>query len=226
MATRKSTSTGTKKTTSAKKPKAEKPVIEEKALPVETAQTEIEAPQPVVQAVVYKNAGDEMMTVIHLSSSRTPVSYGNGKKKVFERFGDRFSLSVREFEQEFAPAPVADALLKQKILAVGEDCPKEIRERLDIDFDDNELLTPTRYKELMKLDKDAVCELFEQLCIEHKRLVARLFMDDFEGNQGLNCQRDKIMALNEISKRGLGEGERGLFAGLLEDISAKEAANY
>ena len=221
----KSTKTTTSKTTK-KSTKAEKPV--EKATSVETVLTEptTVAPNPVVQAVVYKNAGDEMMTVIHLSSSRTPVSYGNGKKKVFERFGDKFSLSVREFEQEFAPSPVVDALLKQKILAVGDDCPNEIRERLDIDYSNGKLLTPKQYKELVTLDTAELKDVFEHLCKEHKVLVARLFMDDFELNEGRNCQHEKIKALNDISKKDVAEGERGLFAGLLEDITAKEAMHY
>lgn len=224
MATRKS-ATSTKKTTTARKPKAEKPAIEN-ATAVETVLTAQVAPQPAVQAVVYKNAGDEMMTVIHLSSSRTPVSYGNGKKKVFERFGDKFSISVREFEQEFAPSPVADALLKQKILAVGEDCPKDIRERLDIDYNDGELLTPARYKQLVSLNTPELIDVFTPLCREHKMLVARLFMDDFESNGGRNCQREKIKALNDISKQCVGEGEKGFFATLLSWITEKEEKEY
>lgn len=216
---------GTKKTTSARKSsKVTKPAVEEVAS-VETVLIEEPTPQPVVQAVVYKNAGDEMMTVIHLSSSRTPVAYGNGKKKVFERFGDKFSISVREFEQEFAPTPVVDALLKQKILAVGEDCPKEIRDRLDIDYNDGELLTPARYRELVRLELPQLIEVFKPLCKEHKLLVARIFMDDFESG-GQNCQYEKIKALNDISKEGLGQGERGAFATLLDWITEKESQKY
>lgn len=182
--------------------------------------------EPPVKRVVYQNAGDQMMTVIHLYSQRTPVTYGNGKKKVFNRFGERFSISVREFEQEFATSPVGEALLQQKILAIGEDCPKEIRERLDIDYSAKELITPERYRTLLSLEKDEVVELFESLCFEHKQLMAKIFADDFESNEGRNCQRDKIKALNDVSKKYVSAGEKGMFAAILQAISDKEEADY
>lgn len=189
---------------------------------VESPKTE----EPPVQRVIYQNAGDQMMTIVHLYSQRTPVSYGNGKKKVFNRFGEKFSISVREFEQEFASSPVGEALLKQKILAVGEDCPKEIRERLDIDYSANELITPDRYRTLLSLDTQDAIELFETLCFEHKQLMAKIFADDFESNDGRNCQREKIKALNDVSKKYVNAGETGMFALLLEAISEKEKAEY
>ena len=212
-------------------PKVETKVEEavEKEIPMPKEEpTPAVAPQPIreVQKIIVQSAGDQMMTVIHLYAQRTPIPYSNGKKKVFNRFGEKWSISVREFEQEFAPSPVADALLKQKIIAVGDDCPQEVRDRLDIDYDFSQLITPERYKTLLTLGIDEVCALFEQLCFEHKQFMAKCFVDDFENNDGRNCQREKIKALNDLSKKYVEGGERGMFASLLEDVTNKEKKQY
>lgn len=211
-----------KKTATRKKTEA---TVETMAINFPEATTEVANPAPVVQKVLYANAGDEMMTVVHLYPSRTPVSYGNHKKKVFERFGDRFSLSVREFEQEFAPAPVANALLEQRLLVVGDDCPQEIRDRMGLNYGTKELLDPVTAQTLVSLPADELCEVFRALCMEHKRLAIKLFADDFEKG-GRNCQRDKLLKLNEVSKEFVEPGERGMCADLLDEITRKEEKSY
>lgn len=230
MATKKSGTTTRKSTTKTTKsattvsPKAEKVEKVEQVI-VEERKTE---EQPIVKEVLYTNSGDKMMSIIHLSTGRTPVSYGNGKKKVFKGYGDKFSISTREFEQEFAPSSVGEALLKQKILAVGEDCPQEIKDRLDINFDEKELLSPRAYRELLTLPTEDVCNLFKDLCMEHKYMVVRCFADDLETNDGRNCHRDKITKLNDISKAyvNVERGERGMFANILEEMSNRESKKY
>lgn len=179
-----------------------------------------------VQKLIYQNAGDQMITLYHLYPNRTPVYYGNGRKKVFNKFGEKWSISVREFEQEFAPTPVAEMLLKQKTLVLGSDCPDEVRERLDIDYTDGKLITPEVYKILLGLNTDEVCQLFEDVCIEHKQLMVQIFCDDLEATKGQHCQREKIKALNDISKKYVEAGKPGMFASLLKAISAIEEEHF
>ena len=225
-ATKRTTKQATEKT-SAKKVKEEKPVIEESVIEPEiinAAENEpIETPQ--VQPVLYANAGDRIMTVIHLSFSRTPVYYGNGKKKVFNKFGEKWSISVREFEQEFAPSSVPTALFEQKVITVGEDCPKDIRERMELGYQPNEILSERQARELFSMSDDELCELFDTLCLEHKRLIVKCFADDLE-NGGLHCDRNRLLKLNDISKNYVEDGQRGMFANILEEITYNEAQNY
>lgn len=226
MAKTTSAKSTTKKTTTKKKTTSELP-IEEKVVEPVVEQPVMEEPvaDQTPTPVVYANPGDKMMTVIHLCFSRTPVHYGNGKVKVFNKFGDKFSLSVREFEQEFASSAVGSALLEQRLLAVCDDCPDETRERLDLEYKKGELLNPQTVKALYTMPDSQLCEVFENLCMEHKILVAKYFADDFE-NGGFHCSRAKIKKLNDISKKYVEEGQRGLFAGLLEQITHAEEENY
>lgn len=221
----------TNKTSTTKKntvaPKKEPPAEVETVvtIPVETAVEAPVASTPVVPQVVYANPGDQMMTVIHLDLGANYVSYGNGKQKVFKNFGDKWSISVREFEQEFAPSTVGTLLLQQRLLAVGDDCPQETRDRLDLNYGKKELLTLKQKSAIYTMPEDELVDLFNGLCYEHKVLVARCFADDFE-NGGFHCERSKIKRLNDASKAFVQKGERGMFAPLLEQITHAEEEDY
>lgn len=225
MANTKTTAKSTAKKTTTKKTSKEASVKEVKDAKPVAAEAVEKASEPVTQTILYTNAGDQMMTVVHLCLSRTPVSYGNGKKKVFNTYGEKFSISVREFEQEFAPSPVGTALLEQRVLVVSDDCPAEVRDRMNLNYKDGELLTLNRLNALFGMSLDELCELFEALCVEHKSLVVQKFMDDFEAG-GRNCDRQKLLKLNELSKKYVKDGSRGMFASLLEDVTNKESQTY
>lgn len=219
----KTTTTSTKSSTTKKKAKAPEQAAQPKV--VETPAVSAVEASPSPTQIIYANPGDKMMTVIHLDFGANYVSYGNGKQKVFNHFGDKWSISVREFEQEFAPSPVGALLLQQRLLTVGDDCPQETRDRLDLNYEKNELLNPNQIKTIYTMPEDELVELFKELCYEHKILVARYFADDFE-NGGFHCERTKIKKLNDASKAYVKDGERGMFAPLLEQITHAEEENY
>lgn len=244
MAKTASAKSTTKKTTTKKKTTSELPVVETTVQiaveePIEEepvtvtvdAEPDVEPVETAPASVVYANPGDKMMTLIHLCFSRTPVHYGNGKVKVFNKFGDKFSLSVREFEQEFASSSVGSALLEQRLIAVCDDCPADTRERLDLEYGKGEILNPKTVKGLFTMPDEQLCEVFENLCMEHKALVVQYFANDLEppqmgGTNGFHCSRAKIKKLNDISKKYVKEGERGMFASILEQITRAEEENY
>ncbi|MHC1722451.1 MAG: hypothetical protein AB9836_04500 [Aminipila sp.] len=184
--------------------------------------------QPNVEKVIVSNADDAMVTIFHMdqcaSGIDTPVKYGNGKIKKFRNFGEKWDISLKEFEQEFVNSPVASRLFVQRILIVGDNCPQEVRERCDLLYGEDDFLTPIQYKKLTKLSKEELCGIFSLVNMPQKELIVRKFAELIDGGESVDY--DKVEALNEISKHFVEKGEEGMFAHILKALLDAKVKNY
>lgn len=186
-------------------------------------------PQTNVQNIVMKRAEDEMMTVRHMiqcaKGISTPITYGSGKIKKFYNFGETFDISVKEFEQEFAPTPLVRALLQQRILIVGENCPEEVRKRLELNYQEGEFLTEDQLKNLLLIPTKELCEIFESLCMSQKEIVLGAIANDVE-NGARNITREKVEEINKVSKKFVDSGKKGMLAPVLERLNVEATDEY
>lgn len=170
-------------------------------------------------------AGDETVTTIHMHKNAdgisTTINYGQGKTRSYYQYGESQDMSLREFEQEFAPSPVGKRLLDKKILIVGDNCPKSTRDRLGLNYEDGEFLTPNQVEGLLDLQADELCEIFEQLCLTQKHMVVKIIAEEYY-NGGNRATRDKIGKLNKASKQ-FTDGQPGMLAAILEEMNATDS---
>ena len=123
--------------------------------------------------------GDEKVTVICMEKCGpgicVAVKYGPRGEKIrkWRSYGEKVDMSVREFEQELAPSPVGKILLDKRIIVVGDNCPKEIRDRLKLNYEDGEFLSPDQVEDLLNLPIDTICDIFENLCLNQKEMIAK-----------------------------------------------------
>lgn len=234
MATRKTTAPKTVKKTApkkeetleAKKPLEETPIAANAALPPQgEARPEIEPeetvsfPKEVEQvapalAAVYQ---EPMVKLIYLDSciENNQIPIGGGR--VITGSGRRFSVKLSDFEGVFL-TPLVSLLLKKRKFIVLDGLNEEQRQQYGVDYKPGEILkNEGTFDWFLSGPVSQVKAAFADLCKEHRELVARRFMLAFENGDN-RLTRDRIEALNEVSKRDFEDG-KGAFTPILKAIN-------
>lgn len=245
MATRKTTAPKTVKKTAAKKeetvevkkPLEETPIAADAALPPQgEARPEIEPEETVsfpketppsaaqtpplageasiAPAAVYQ---EPMVKLIYLDSciENNQIPIGGGR--VITGSGRRFSVKLSDFEGVFL-TPLVSLLLKKRKFIVLDGLNEEQRQQYGVDYKPGEILkNEGMFDWFLSGPVPQVKAAFADLCKEHRELVARRFMLAFENGDN-RLTRDRIEALNEVSKRDFEDG-KGAFTPILKAIN-------
>lgn len=185
------------------------PIAADAALPPEG-----EARTPVPAAAVYQ---EPMVKLIYLDSciENNQIPIGGGR--VITGSGRRFSVKLSDFEGVFL-TPLVTLLLKKRKFIVLDGLNEEQRQQYGVDYKPGEVLkNEGMFDWFLSGPVSQVKTAFADLCKEHRELVARRFMLAFENGDN-RLTRDRIEALNEVSKRDFEDG-KGAFTPILKAIN-------
>lgn len=186
----------------------ETPIAADAALP---PTWEASAPAP---AAVYQ---EPMVKLIYLDSciENNQIPIGGGR--VITGSGRRFSVKLSDFEGVFL-TPLVTLLLKKRKFIVLDGLNEEQRQQYGVDYKPGEILkNEGMFDWFLSGPVAQVKAAFADLCKEHRELVARRFMLAFENGDN-RLTRDRIEALNEVSKRDFEDG-KGAFTPILKAIN-------
>lgn len=187
----------------------ETPIAADAALPPEG-----EARTPVPATAVYQ---EPMVKLIYLDSciENNQIPIGGGR--VITGSGRRFSVKLSDFEGVFL-TPLVTLLLKKRKFIVLDGLNEEQRQQYGVDYKPGEILkNEGMFDWFLSGPVAQVKAAFADLCKEHRELVARRFMLAFENGDN-RLTRDRIEALNEVSKRDFEDG-KGAFTPILKAIN-------
>lgn len=208
MAERKSTKTaGTAAKKAAAQAEKEKPVSVDDLFP------EIKT----VKSVEKPHYDEPMVKLLYLDSAIENNEIPIGGGRVISGSGRRFSVKLSDFEGTFL-TPLVMKLLKKRKFIVLDGLTQEQREQYGVDYRKGEvLLNESLFEWFFTAPVAEVKAVFKDLCFEHREMVSARFLEAFE--QGDNrLTRDRIEALNEVSKKDYADG-KGAFTPILEAIN-------
>lgn len=207
--------TYTKKAT-AEKPKAEPAKAEEKAEePAVTAPADAPAAQN-IQMVVEQKAPPVKILYIDSCIPNNQIPIGNGR--YITGSGRIFAVPMEQFEGEFM-SPLVMKLIDNRKFIVLSGLTDEQRYQYNCKYDEGEVLkSEGTFDMLFDMPTEQAVGIFANLCEEHQRLVATRFVSAyFEGHDN-RVTRDKVEALNAVSKKTDADG---LFTPIVKDINDK-----
>ena len=178
-------------------------------------QFKVSQPQTVVQV-----AKDEYVTVLFIGAIAGGTTVSMPKWGQINYAGGMLDIPKKEFLQGIG-VQVNNALLRERKIIVLSGLTDEERRRFGVDYRDGEYLTDKALYELIGYDTEKVCDIFNKLCDEHKRIVAKIYLTAYFEKQDKRIHRDTVMALNSLSKS---VDKDGLFQPILEDMGRKDAA--
>ena len=160
---------------------------------------------------------EPMVKMLYLDSAIENNEIPIGGGRVIVGSGRRFSVKLSDFEGTFL-TPLVMKLLKKRKFIVLDGLTQEQREQYGVDYRRGEvLLNESLFEWFFTAPVADVKAVFKDLCFEHRELVSARFLEAFE--QGDNrLTRDRIEALNEISKKDYADG-KGAFTPILEAIN-------
>lgn len=168
----------------------------------------------IAPAAVYQ---EPMVKLIYLDSciENNQIPIGGGR--VITGSGRRFSVKLSDFEGVFL-TPLVTLLLKKRKFIVLDGLNEEQRQQYGVDYKPGEILkSEGMFDWFLSGPVAQVKAAFADLCKEHRELVARRFMLAFENGDN-RLTRDRIEALNEVSKRDFEDG-KGAFTPILKAIN-------
>ena len=203
--------TYTKKTTT-EKPKAEAPV-EEKAV----AQTAQESPAaPSISMVVEQKAPPVKILYIDSCIANNQVPIGNGR--YITGSGRIFAVPLEQFEGEFMTPLVMKLIDKRKFIVLSG-LSDEQRYQYNCHYEEGEVLKNEGiFDMLFDMDTAQAVGIFSALCPEHRQLVSTRFITVYFEKHDNRVTRDKVEALNKVSKE---TDPDGLFTPIVKDINDK-----
>lgn len=170
---------------------------------------------------IYVKPDEEMVTLLYLGGIAHGTTVRIGKLGNINRDGGTLDIPKREFLQGITPA--MEGMMKQRRLLVVNGLTDEERERYDLCYSDNEILSVKTYYRLLDFNVKEICEIFTALCEAHRRIVSKAFLSAYVEKNDNRVTLEKVKALNAISKT---TDKDGLFTPILEDmgrtISSKE----
>lgn len=199
---------------------AEKAAKEAAAIEQEFEEVEQELPtaaaQPVIQVVAPK---DPVVKILYVDSAIQNNQIPIGKGRVITGSGRVFSVPMADFEGEFQTPLVMDLMEKRKFIVL-DGLTEEQRRQYGVDYSEGEVIKNEGiFDWMLRCPVSEAVECFKNLCFEHRVLVGRRFMTAFEAKDR-RLTRDRVEALNEISKGDYENGE-GIFTPIVKEINSR-----
>lgn len=180
-----------------------------KEIPVEKIET------PVAEKIIQVEKVEKVVLLFAGEVAKgTSIWLGNELGSINGSF-NTVEVDKKDFIQK--RSLVVDKMLKKRQLIVLNGLTDVEKKRYGLEYKDGELLTTELRENLLNLPIESLTNIFESLCEEHKKIVATVFIDEYEANNPLVTQ-EKVKALNKLSKSVT---EKGLFTPILKDMGQK-----
>lgn len=160
---------------------------------------------------------DEYVTLLYIGAICQGTSVNLGNIGRINRSGGTLDVPKRDFIQNLGNR-VVDSLLRSRSLIVVNGLTDEERERYGLLYREGELLSQTMYFKLFDYPQADILRIYKDLCDEHKKVVAKMYMTAYFDKKDNRINIDLIKKLNKISKTVYANG---LFAPILDDMSKK-----
>lgn len=161
---------------------------------------------------------DENVTVMFLGGIARGTSVNLGSFGKINRDGGILEIPKKAFLSGISET--FDNLLQERKLIIIDGLNQDERERYGVLYKEKELLDLNSFQHLLDFDIPQICEIFSNLCEEHKKLVCKLFTTARAENNDNRVTLEKMKALNKISK---GTDKNGLFSHIIEDMGMELA---
>ena len=160
---------------------------------------------------------EEYVTVLLITAVADDTSVSVGEIGKINRAGNTLDIEKKTFLQCMGN-PVVDTLLRKRKLIVVNGLTDEERERFGLLYEEGELLTQKAYFKLLDFTREEIVSIFEKLCDEHKRVVAKMYMTAYFDRNDNRVNLETVRDLNRLSKS---VEKDGLFKTIIDDIGAK-----
>lgn len=147
----------------------------------------------VVQAVPAENP----VVLLFLGGIMAGSTVALGELGSIYRDGGTLTVSKEAFFSKLNST--AELMLRTRQLIVVSGLNEEERERYNVAYKDNELLTEKTYGRLLVYGTEELKVIYKALCPEHKALAAKVFASAIYENDG-RATPEKIKALAEIDR--------------------------
>ena len=185
-----------------------------KAVAEALAKQSASQPQTVLQV-----AKEEYVTIMYIGANASGTVVAMPKWGSITYAGGMIDVPKKEFMQGIG-IPVNNALLRNRKIIVVNGLTKEEKVRFGVDYKEQELLSADMFFALLNYGKDETCKIFDRLCEEHKRTVAKLYLTAYFEQHDNRVNPETVKALNKLSKS---VDKDGLFTPILEDYGKKFA---
>lgn len=185
-----------------------------------TKKTETKVEKEIVKEIVKEPVvyveKEEKVVLLFVGEVRdgTVVDLGNELGKINGSF-NTIDINKKDFIQK--RSLVMDKMLKKKKLIVLSGLTEDEKKRYGISYDEKEILTVDLRHNILNLPLEKLENIYSDLCEEHKKVVATIFIDAY-GRKNPLVTQDKVKALNKISKE---VDKDGLFTPILRDMGEK-----
>lgn len=189
----------------------EKAEAEEPKREVEPEETKA---QPIFQMVAPKEP-DVKILYVDSALPNNEISIGPGR--VVSGSGRIFTVPLSFFEGEFQN-PLRTTLINHRNFIVLSGLNDEQRKQYNCDYREGEVIrSEGTFDYLFRCPVEEAKTIFEALCREHREMVAHRFAAAYESGDN-RVTRDRVEALNEISKNDYEDG-KGAFTEMLKAIN-------
>lgn len=182
---------------------------------IKNAMSEYAKNQP--QQQIVQVTRDEYVTVLYLDNIAEGSTVRLGKLGTINGAGVTLDIPKKEFLQGMN-IPVVNALLRQKKLLVIDGLTDEERERFQLVYGEEEILSQNAFYKLLNYPVADLRRMFTALCDDHKKIVAKMFLSAYFEKSDPRVTPEKVKMLNKISRE---IDDRGLLTPVLEDMGRR-----
>lgn len=210
-----------KKQISAKSAEEATAVIETTEIPAPTAEVVAEKPQVKVEVKTTepKSAPSNKVKILYIDSALPYNQIKIGVNRYITGSGRIFTVTKDEFEAEFM-TPTTIYLLNCRKFIVLDGLTDEERLQYNCAYAESEVIRAEgMFDTLFTCPIEKAKEIFEGLCQQHRRMVEKRFLTAWDSGDN-RITRDRVEALNEISKRDFADGT-GAFTPIIKAINAR-----
>ena len=161
---------------------------------------------------------EEYVTLLYIGAIADGTVVSLGKLGQINKAGSTRDIPKKEFLQGMTFA--IEKMLESRALIVVNGLTQEELERYGLDYKEGELLTQEAYYKLLNYSDSEITAVFNKLCVEHRRVVAKMFLSAYFEKGDNRITAEKVKSLNEISKEN---DKDGMFKPILEDMGDRFA---
>lgn len=201
--------------TETKAAKAETADIPSEGTAVPTAQPKtVDASEPKVQLVSVKEPMVKMLYIDSaIDNNQIPIGHG----RYVTGSGRVFSVTLSDFEGEFM-TPLTMMLLKKRKFIVLDGLDDDQRAQYNCLYSEGEVVKSEGiFDAFLNWPISEAKEKYEQLCPEHRELVARRIISAWDAHDN-RVSRARLEALNEVSKKDFADNT-GAFSQIIHEMN-------
>lgn len=178
---------------------------QEKIAPVQSVNMVVEQKAPPVKILYIDSC---------IPNNQIPIAPG----RYITGSGRIFAVPLEQFEGEFM-TPLVMKLIDARKFIVLSGLTDEQRYQYNCHYDEGEVVkSEGLFDALFDMPADQAVGIFSALCPEHQQLVATRFITAYFEGRDNRVTRDKVEALNKVSKK---TDPEGLFTPIVKDINDK-----